>query len=144
MNTAAQPRAIVVEEVLPHSPEKVWRMLTQSELMAQWLMPNDFRPVVGHTFNFRTQPVGDWDGVVRCEVLEIRPLQSLKYSWVGGSESSKLISTVSWTLTSVDTGTRVRMAHEGFGPSNRNAYDQMSQGWGRILGRIGQLIAEGK
>jgi len=144
MNAAPQTRAIVVEEVLPHAPEKVWRMLTQSELIAQWLMPNDFQLAVGHKFNFRTKPIGDWDGVVHCQVLEIRPLQSLRYSWVGGSEASKLVSTVTWTLTAVDTGTRVRMAHEGFGPANQNAYDVMSQGWGRIVGRIGQLIAEGK
>jgi len=144
MNAAAQTRAIVVEEVLPHPAERIWRMLTQPELISQWLMPNDFRPVVGHRFTFRTKPFGDWDGVVHCEVLEVRPLQFLRYSWVGGSESSKLISTVTWTLTAAGTGTRVRMEHEGFGPSNQNAYDVMSQGWGRILSRIGQLIAEGK
>jgi uncharacterized protein YndB with AHSA1/START domain len=149
MNAAAQPRAIIVDEVLPHSPERVWRMLTQPELIAQWLMPNDFQPVVGHKFNFRTQPMGDWDGVVHCEVLEVRPLQSLRYSWVGGSDShsaygSKLVSTVTWTLAAVGGGTRVRMAHEGFGPGNNYAYDAMSSGWGRILGRIDKLIAEGK
>jgi uncharacterized protein YndB with AHSA1/START domain len=80
MNAAAQSRAIIVEEVLPHSAEKVWRMLTQAESLAQWLMPNDFKPAVGHKFTFRTKPMGDWDGVVRCEVLEIRPLQLLRYS----------------------------------------------------------------
>jgi hypothetical protein len=36
------------------------------------------------------------------------------------------------------------MAHEGFGPGNDNAYDAMSPGWARIVGRIGQLIREGK
>jgi len=149
MNAAAQSRSIVVEEVLPHSADKVWRMLTQAESLAQWLMPNDFKPSVGHKFTFRTQPMGDWDGVVHCEVLEIRPLQLLRYSWNGGADSnseygSKLVSTVTWTLTAVDGGTRVRMAHEGFGPHNNYAYDAMSGGWGRILKRIDQLITEGK
>src|SRR6185312_4128993 len=148
MNAAAQSRSIVVEEVLPHSADKVWRMLTQAESLAQWLMPNDFKPSVGHKFTFRTQPMGDWDGVVHCEVLEIRPLQLLRYSWNGGADSnseygSKLVSTVTWTLTAVDGGTRVRMAHEGFGPHNNYAYDAMSGGWGRILKRIDQLITEG-
>ncbi len=141
-------RAIIVEEVLPHSPEKVWRTLTQAEMIAQWLMPNDFEPLVGHRFNFKTKPVGDWDGVVHCEVLEVAPRERLKYSWVGGSDSNsaygtKLNSTVTWTLTPVEGGaTRVRMEHAGFGPGNEFAYDAMSHGWGRILARIGKLISD--
>jgi uncharacterized protein YndB with AHSA1/START domain len=55
----------------------------------------------------------------------------------------QVVSTVTWTLTAVDGGTRVRMAHEGFGPGNQSAYDAMSPGWGRILNQIGKLIAEG-
>jgi uncharacterized protein YndB with AHSA1/START domain len=107
-------------------------------------MPNDFQPVVGHRFNFRTQPIGDWDGVVHCEVLEVRPPDALRYSWVGGSPSSPLNSTVTWTLTPAEGGTRVRMAHEGFGPGNEHAYQAMSGGWGRMLGRIDKLLTEGK
>jgi uncharacterized protein YndB with AHSA1/START domain len=144
-----EARSIVVDEVMPHSADKVWRMLTQAEALAQWLMPNDFQLALGHRFTFRTKPMGDWDGVVQCEVLEIRPLQLLRYSWIGGADSnsaygSKLVSTVTWTLTAVDGGTRVRMAHEGFGPHNNYAYDAMSGGWGRILKHIDQLITEGK
>ena len=66
--TAVQ-RAIVIDRILPHVPEKIWRVLTTSELISQWLMPNDFRPALGHRFNFRTKPIGNWDGVVDCEVL---------------------------------------------------------------------------
>jgi uncharacterized protein YndB with AHSA1/START domain len=39
---AAPTKSIVVERDLPHPPEKVWRALTQSALVAEWLMPNDF------------------------------------------------------------------------------------------------------
>jgi uncharacterized protein YndB with AHSA1/START domain len=149
MSAAAPSRAIVVEEILPHSPEKIWRMLTQAESLAQWLMPNDFKPLVGHQFTFRTKPMGEWDGVVHCEVLEIRPLQLLRYSWVGGAKSNseygaKLVSTVTWTLTAVDGGTRVRMEHEGFRPHNSYAYEVMSGGWNRMLRHIDRLITEGQ
>jgi uncharacterized protein YndB with AHSA1/START domain len=140
-------RAIVVEQVLPHSPQRVWQTLTESELISQWLMPNDFKPIVGHRFNFRTQPMGDWDGLVHCEVLEASPFELLRYSWIGGSSGnsaygSRLNSTVTWTLTAVEGGTRVRMEHTGFGPGNEFAYDAMNGGWGRVLGRIDRLISE--
>ena len=49
-------RSIVVERDMAHSPEKIWRALTQSALIEQWLMTNDFQPVVGHRFNFRAEP----------------------------------------------------------------------------------------
>ena len=141
--------AIVVEKVLPYPPEKIWHTLTQSELIARWLMPNDFTPLVGHRFNFRTKPMGDWDGVVDCEVLAADPPRLLRYSWKGGSDAnpaygSRLNSTVTWTLTAVDGGTHLKMVHDGFVfPGNQFAFDAMSPGWGQVLDRIGELTAEG-
>ena len=78
--------AIVVEKVLPFTAEKIWRALTNSDQIAKWLMPNDFVPQVGQRFNFRTRPMGDWDGVVHCEVLACEPPRLLRYSWKGGSD----------------------------------------------------------
>ena len=74
-------RDIVVEGVLPHAPEVVWKTLTTAELIGRWLMPNDFVPEVGKRLNFRTKPMGDWDGVVHCEVLEVVPNRSLALLW---------------------------------------------------------------
>jgi uncharacterized protein YndB with AHSA1/START domain len=141
--------AIVVEKVLPYPPEKIWHTLTQSELIARWLMPNDFAPMVGHRFSFRTRPMGDWDGVVHCEVLACEPPRLLRYSWKGGSDTnpnygSRLDTTVTWTLTPAQGGTHLRMAHEGFVlPDNRSAYDAMSPGWGRVLDGVERVTAEG-
>ena len=147
--TNAATREIVVEDVLPHPPATVWRALTMSELIGRWLMPNDFRPEVGHRFTFRTQPMGGWDGVVHCEVLEVEPNRRLVYSWKGGSDDnprygSELDSMVVWTLTAEGTGTRLRLVHTGFrSPGNDFAYDAMKQGWGRVTGRIAEIIATG-
>ncbi len=121
-------------------------MLTQSELIANWLMPNDFEPVVGRRFTFRTTPWGKWDGVVHCEVLECDPPRRLSYSWVGGADEnaeygSKLESVVTWTLTPVEGGTLLHMEHDGFGPGNAFAYEMMSGGWAKIAGKIGELAA---
>ena len=143
------PRDIVVEDVLPHPPEKVWRALTTSELIGRWLMPNDFKPVVGHRFTFKTQPMGGWDGIVHCEVLEVEPNRRLVYSWKGGSDDnpkygSRLDSVVTWTLIPEKDGTRLRLVHAGFrSPGNDFAYDAMKPGWGRVMGRIAEIIATG-
>src|SRR5260370_35345859 len=84
------PRDIVVEDLLPHPPEKVWKALTTAELIGRWLMPNDFEPVVGKRFTFTTRPMGDWDGGVHCEVMEVVPLRRLVYSWCGGCGAAQL------------------------------------------------------
>ena len=138
----------MVEGVLPHASEVVWKTLTTAELIGRWLMPNDFAPVVGRRFNFRTKPMGDWDGVVHCEVLEVVPNRKLVYSWKGGADTnpeygSKLDTVVTWTLTPVAGGTRLRLVHAGFrSPGNDFAFDAMSPGWGRVLQGIGRVAAE--
>ena len=153
MNTAPAARSIIVEGDLPYPPEKVWRALTDGQLIAQWLMPTTFdlstcggNPV-GTRFTFKTKPMGDWDGVVHCEVLLAEPPRLLRYSWMGGSETnskygSTLDSVVTWTLTATAGGTHLKMEHAGFrSPQNDFAYDAMSPGWGRIIQSIERVIA---
>ncbi len=141
-------RDIVVEGVLPHAPERVWQALTSAELIGRWLMPNDFAAEVGRRFTFRTRPMGDWDGIVHCEVLELVPQRKLVYSWKGGSRDnatygSALDTVVTWTLTPVAGRTHLRMVHAGFrSPANDSAFDAMRPGWSRILQSIPRVIAE--
>lgn len=141
-------REIVQEDVLPHVREVVWKALTDGTLIGQWLMPNDLQPIVGRRFTFRTKPVGNWDGVVHCEVLEIEPYARLVYSWKGGTDDNaaygaRLDSLVTWTLTPVEGGTRLRLVHSGFrSPGNDFAFDAMNGGWARVLQRI-SLVASG-
>jgi uncharacterized protein YndB with AHSA1/START domain len=141
-------QAIIVERVLPHAADTIWRALTNSEMIARWLMPNDFVALVGHRFNFRTQPRGDWDGVVHCEVLACDPPHMLRYSWKGGTDNnpkygSRLDTIVTWTLTTRGDGTHVRMEHTGFRlPDNQSAFDAMSPGWGQVLDRLAGVAAE--
>ena len=141
-------RDIVVEEVLPHPPEKVWKALTTAASIGQWLMPTDFEPVVGKRFTFTTRPIGDWDGVVHGEVLEVVASSRLVYSWKGGTDAnttnygSRLDTVVTWTLHPEGKGTRLRMVQAGFrSPANDFAYDAMSPGWRRIVGRLSEMAA---
>ena len=53
---ATETRTVVIEREIPHPPEKIWRALTQPHLIEEWLMKNDFKPVVGHRFDLRA----DW------------------------------------------------------------------------------------
>jgi uncharacterized protein YndB with AHSA1/START domain len=140
-------REIVYEEVLPHAREVVWRTLTDSTLIGQWLMPNDFQATVGRQFTFRTKPVGSWDGVVHCEVIEVEPYARLVYSWKGGTDDnatygSRLDSLVTWTLTPVEGGTRLRLVHSGFrSPQNDFAFEAMNGGWAKVLLRISAVAS---
>ncbi|MHB8529256.1 MAG: SRPBCC family protein [Caulobacteraceae bacterium] len=82
-NTATETLSVVVEREAPHPPEKIWRALTQPHLIEEWLMKNDFKPVVDHRFNFRA----DW-GVVDCQVMTVEPNRTLSYTWAAfGLES---------------------------------------------------------
>jgi uncharacterized protein YndB with AHSA1/START domain len=138
-----QTKDISVQAVLPHPVHVVWKTLTTSELIAQWLMPNDFEPIIGKKFNFKSKPMGDWDGVVYCEVLEIVENSRLVYSWKGGSGDSALDTTVAWTLTPIEAGTKLEMVHSGFRlPGNQIALDAMTPGWGQVTKRIERAVEQ--
>jgi uncharacterized protein YndB with AHSA1/START domain len=139
---APATRAIVVERVMPHAPEKIWRALTQSALIEEWFMKNDFKPLVGHRFNFRAQPMGGWNGVADCEVLIVEPPHRLAWRQDASGEQAKdgLKSVVTWTLTPIEGGTYVRMEHSGFRPADEAGYKVMSGGWPRVVEKL-ELVA---
>ena len=138
MSTPAETtRTLVIEKVFPHPPEKVWRALTENQLVAQWLMKNDFEPKVGRKFKFQSEPVPNWDGVINCEVLIVEHLKRLSYSW----STLGLDSVVIWTLTPAQGGTHVRMEHSGFGPDQQRAYQGANYGWQKFLGAMEQVLA---
>lgn len=153
MNQAAPVPAgaqeIVVDEVLPHAPETVWRVLTSGALMARWLMaPTGFAPVIGTRFTFRTTPAGAWDGTIRCQVLEAEPNRRLVYAWAGGDAGNvgygaPLDTVVTWTLSRVEAGTRLRLVHSGFVlPRNQTAFAKMGAGWKTVIRTLGAIAGE--
>lgn len=129
----------------PHPPEKVWEYLTKPELMEQWLMKNDFQPIVGFDFQFRTNPIPslDFDGTFYCKVLEIVPFKKLSYSWKSGPGNGKvtLDSIVVWKLEPKDSGTEVFLDHSGFSKEeNLNFYNGLTAGWVEKLENIDKLL----
>lgn len=136
----AATRTLVVERVMPHPPEKIWRALTQGPLIEEWLMKNDFQAVVGHKFNLRSEPMPQWNGVIDCEVLAIEPNKRLAYSW----GALGLASVVTFTLTPDKGGTLLRMEQSGFpqGSENDRYYHGANYGWQRFLGNLEQILAK--
>jgi uncharacterized protein YndB with AHSA1/START domain len=140
---------IVVDEVFPHTPETIWKTLTSGELMARWMMaPTGFEPVEGKRFTFQTTPAGEWDGVIHCQVLEVIPNERLVYAWKGGHEGnvgygSRLDTAVTFDLSRVAAGTRLRLVHSGFvRPKNDTAFKNMSEGWKKVVRNLDTVAAE--
>ena len=139
MNNPAQTtRTLLIERVLPHAPEKVWRALTENTLLAQWLMKNDFEPVTGRKFQFRADPVPGWNGIIDAEVLVVEPLKQLSYTW--SSMGSDFV--VLWTLSPTEAGTQLRLEQSGFGPDQNAAYQGANYGWQRFLGNLDRVLTE--
>jgi uncharacterized protein YndB with AHSA1/START domain len=138
MTDAAATRTLVIEREMPHPPEKIWRALTEGQLIEEWLMKNDFRPIVGHRFSFRREPVGNWNGVVDCEVLAVEPDSRLSYSW----GTLGLGTVVTWTLTPTESGTHLRMEQSGFGPDREANYKGAKYGWQNFIGKRERVVGE--
>ena len=129
-------RSLVIEREMPHPPEKIWRALTETSLIKEWLMDNDFQPAVGHGFKFRSTPVPNWNGIIDSQVLVVEPNKKLSYSW----GTMGMESVVTWTLTPTDAGTHVRMEHSGFGPDQEANYKGANYGWQKFLSGLERVV----
>jgi uncharacterized protein YndB with AHSA1/START domain len=131
-------RTLVIEKVFHHPPEKLWRALTETPLLAQWLFKSDFAPEVGRKFQFRADPVPGWDGLIDCEVLVVDPLKSISYTWA----SLGVGTVVLWTLTPTEGGTHVRMEQSGFSADQQKNYQGAKYGWQKFIGNLEKVVAE--
>ena len=139
MNTAtSEIRTVVVEREIAHPPEKLWRALTQPHLISEWLMRNDFAPVVGRKFTL----TGDW-GSVECDVLTVEPGKTLTYTWnhVHDDPAFDLRSVVNFTLTPTAAGTLLRMEQTGFRPEQKQAFGGARYGWEQHFTNLERVLA---
>ena len=134
----SQTETISFDFDLPHAPEKVWRALTEPELLAEWLLP-----VIGlelepnATFTFKTQAYPGWDGTVNCRFLEIEPLRKLSYTWT----DPFLDTVVTFTLTPTPSGTRLGVVQSGFRPEQKRESGGARYGWKMMGGKLADLLA---
>ncbi len=137
-------KTIQREIVIPQPREQVWRALTESATLAEWMFPNDIEPRVGHQFTFQVppNPKVNFDGlVVRCEVLECEPPGRLVFSWSAGGLAD---TQVSFRLEPDGQGTRVFFEHSGFDvsqPFGNQAFKGAEFGWTKMLGQLPVVVA---
>ena len=136
--TTNATRSLVIEREMPYPPEKIWRALTEGSLIKEWLMDNDFQPVVGHSFQFHSTPVPNWNGVIDGEVLVVEPNKKLSYSW----SSLGLVSVVVLTLVATKGGTLVRMEQSGFRPDQEANYQGANYGWQKFIAGLERVVAK--
>ncbi|MFN4298040.1 MAG: SRPBCC domain-containing protein [Brevundimonas sp.] len=134
-----EARSVVVERTLAFPPERLWRALTQPHLIQEWLMKNDFEPVVGHRFNLS----GEWGGVLDCEVLTVEPQRILSYRWDYDHDDPAyaLKSVVTFTLTPTPGGTHLRVEQAGFRPDQKQAFGGAHAGWNQFLAKLDALLS---
>lgn len=139
-NTApSQTDAISFDFDLRHSPEKVWRALTDPVLLAEWLLPAfALKLEPGAAFTFKTQPYPGWDGTVNCQLLEIEAQRKLSYTWVVGE---MLDTVVTFTLTPTASGTHLSLVQSGFKPDQKQNFGGARYGWTTMGGKLVDLLA---
>jgi uncharacterized protein YndB with AHSA1/START domain len=143
ITTTTDTRSVVIERIMPHPPEKIWRALTQAPLLEEWLLPNDFQPITGHRFKFRAPPQPGWDGSVDCEILTVEMHERLAYSWNVSSEATNGLRTlVTWTLTPTQDGTHVRMEQSGFRPDQAQASGGATYGWTKFINGLERMLEQ--
>ncbi len=127
------------EAFYPHPPELVWEALTNGEALAQWLMPNTFKPILGHEFQFRVDPMPLVPGhTTNCKVLEFDPPRRMVWSWVMQPREGKKSyppQTIEWTLTPHNGGTRLTLTQRGSSSLPFIFRLMMSHGWKTMLNR---------
>ncbi|HEY3757145.1 MAG TPA: SRPBCC domain-containing protein [Opitutaceae bacterium] len=135
-------QTLIVEKEFPHPPEKVWKALSDPQIMSLWLMENDFAPNVGRKFKFRAKPQPNWNGVVDCEVLAVEPPKRLSYAWglAGPDPAAGFQTVVTWTLAPTTGGTHVRMEQSGFREDQQANYQGAQYGWKMFFGKLETVL----
>ncbi|MFC5700194.1 SRPBCC domain-containing protein [Cohnella faecalis] len=119
------------------SIEKLWSALTDSNTLAKWVLPNDFKPVVGQRFQFRAEPTEWWDGLIEGEVLIVDAPNRLSYTWASGGEQH----TVVWTLQDLGEG-KVNLHLDQTGFANEQGLNGAKYGWSKWQGELEKLLAQ--
>jgi uncharacterized protein YndB with AHSA1/START domain len=132
--------SILFEFDLHHTPEKVWRALTDPVLLADWLLPVvDLKLEPGAAFTFKSQPYPGWDGTVNCRFVEIEAHRRLSYTWVVGDMDIETV--VTFTLIPTALGTRLSLVQSGFKPDQKREFGGARYGWTMMGGKLADLLA---
>lgn len=133
---------VVLDFELKSPIERVWHALTDSTTLSKWMLfkTNDFKPVVGHAFQFREAP--GWAGSIDCEVIEVEQPHRLSYTWVSEVENNERHSTVvTWTLTEAEGGvTQLHLEQSGFQTGAKQEIGGAKYAWMSMLDQLQTLL----
>jgi uncharacterized protein YndB with AHSA1/START domain len=135
----SQTETLSFEFDLQHPPEKVWRALTEPELLAEWLLPivgGELELEPGAAFTLKTQPYPGWDGTVNCQLLEIEAQRKLSYTWT----VPFLDTVVTFTLTPTASGTHLSLEQSGFKQAQKQEFGGARYGWKMMGGKLVDLL----
>jgi uncharacterized protein YndB with AHSA1/START domain len=133
-----QTAALRFEFDLPHAPAKVWRALTEPDLLKEWLLPViGFDLTPGTAFRFKRDPLPGWDGTVDCRVLAVEDQRRLSYSWVVGD----METVVTFTLAPSPTGTHLVLVQSGFRPDQKQNLGGARYGWRQMGTKLEELLS---
>ncbi len=129
-------RTFTIERIFNAGRKKVWRALTEKDLMKQWYFDlAEFKAEVGFTFEFKGGKEGGTQYLHHCEITEIIPEKKLTYTWCYvGYEG---ISYLTFELFDEDENTRLILTHSGIEtfPSTISdfAFHNFETGWNHII-----------
>lgn len=110
----------------------VWNALTDSDMLAKWVMENNFKPIVGHKCEFRND---QWNLIVDCEVLVVDEPNKLSYTWIGGP----IDTIVTWILKEEDGITNLHLEQTGFEKEDQ-AFNGAKYGWANMIEELKKVI----
>ena len=130
-------RSIIIDAPI----QKVWDAVSTSEGLSAWLMPNDFQPVLGFEFTFRSEPKNGWDGIVYCKVMELNPPERIGFTWTGNGMDQY----VSFELVPLEkNATQFILVHSGWKAEHAMLREIMYEGWGYITEGLRKKIGDEK
>jgi len=129
-------RTVIVERQFAAPPEKLWRALTQPHLIEEWLMKTDLNPIEGHRFTLRKDPTPEISVVIDCEMRTVEENKTLSYTW----SAYGIETLVTFSLTPVQGGTRLRLEQAGFPADNKAAIKGANASWPIFLTELEKLL----
>lgn len=105
-------KEIKIERFYPYSIDKVWKAISTSEALTEWLMPNDFKLEKNYEFTFQTKPQPGFDGIVKCKVIDFETPSKLQFTWQGGPLKKPTL--ITFELQATNEGTNLYFSHSGF------------------------------
>lgn len=143
--------AIEKEFITKASKEKVFQAITDIGQIVKWFpdsVEGELKPNSRASFTFKGH------GIAPVYIVAVEPNDYFAYRWVPGSIQDTNVgkdilerptTLVEFRLETVEGGTKVKLKESGFSKISpevmAKAYEQNTNGWGFMLGRLEKYIA---